>query len=301
MQLLLLNPVGRLRNLQLQLLAWQKRHRSVQKRALKKLLCRNRSCLGRAQLGCVRGTFFLVCPSRILVSLVAFGFGFCSRRDGLSSSKNYQADYADYIHQPGTYVGFADLAVLAMERKKDVLILAYDDSTTEGIATRSVGTMLEHVTSGTCQWPATETPDLNAPNTWAFAMVHSSYERVPEQYLNHFLPVYPKIQYGESWDDAVSRLLDKCFRKCEKARTLVENCDSDDDAAMLASLVDHHRQLVRKLEFFKMMVSLGMLPCEVPGDGNCGLWSFLAVQAGGFIQTALCTESGVKALRAETW
>ena len=62
---------------------------------------------------------------------------------------------------------------------------------------------------------------------------------------------------------------------------------------------DHLESWVNKKAFFEVLISMGLLPADVPADGNCALWSLCALEAGCFIQTKLCTAERIRGVRQD--
>ena len=141
---------------------------------------------------------------------------------------------------------------------------------------------------------------MNSPSTWVFAVCHNTFERVSFTRLNHFLPLYPRSQLNEEWDPMTSKLAKNLDDAISRTRDHMNGLQFV-DAAMAKSLEQHLGRLERKRVFYNEAFKLDLMPAEVPGDGNCALWTLLAVRSGCFVQSALSTEERVAELRMEPW
>ena len=209
--------------------------------------------------------------------------------------------YAKHMRKPGVYVGFADLALLASVREKNVLLLVYDDEVEGPPLMKSLTSVMHTWTDGKFSWPGDMNPEPTAPNTWILAYLNGNYERCSFLQLNHFMPLYPSIQFGETWAAVVDQELGSIASKLARAKAMLANCDSDDDEAVKQSLENNMKRLELKLKFFQTCTNMNLLPVEVPGDGDCSLWSLLAVQAGGLIRRNLSTPEHIASLRNDAW
>ena len=54
-----------------------------------------------------------------------------------------------------------------------------------------------------------------------------------------------------------------------------------------------------KQEFYSSLLALDLLPADVPGDGNCALWTVCALESGCFLQTKMSTSIRVMGLRQD--
>ena len=89
----------------------------------------------------------------------------------------------------------------------------------------------------------------------------------------------------------------KRISSCEKR--LREMADDESDGEFVESLRQQLELWKRKKRFTESVIQLGYLPCDVPGDGNCGLWTLAALQSGCFIRTATSTKEKTFALRQD--
>lgn len=72
-------------------------------------------------------------------------------------------------------------------------------------------------------------------------------------------------------EDKVRKRVGSCERR------LKEMTQDESDDEFLESLKDQLELWKRKQGFIDSVIGLGFLPCEVPGDGNCALWTLCAL------------------------
>ena len=203
------------------------------------------------------------------------------------------------MQNDGVYLGILDIAILAAAHEKDVLLLVYDNETKGPPVVRSVSSYLNGLDTKALL-PGEESPSIHSPSTWIFAACHNSFERVDFLKLNHYLPLYPRSQLNEEWDPMVSKLLKKLDDAIARTQEHLKEMQFV-DVMMAQSLHQHVARLEKRKVFYDEAIKLELLPAEVPGDGNCALWTMLAVQAGCFVQSTLSTEERVQELRMEPW
>ena len=128
-----------------------------------------------------------------------------------------------------------------------------------------------------------EDPEQQAPGSsspWYFAALMSDYRRGSFQQLSHFMPLFCKTHMGAgTWttlSHSVSRKMSK--RLNQFAASLPAEDESEDEFS--ASAKEHLMLLQRQKLFFDVMQKIDFLPSVVPGDGNCALWSILALMGG---------------------
>ena len=90
--------------------------------------------------------------------------------------------------------------------------------------------------------------------------------------------------------------LAKRISSCEKRVKQMQEDESDTEFA--ESVKIHLDSWIKKC-FFDTLISMGLLPADVPGDGNCALWSICALEAGCFIQTRLTTAERIRGVRQD--
>ena len=210
-----------------------------------------------------------------------------------------KALYADHVINDGVYLGLVDIAILAASREKDVLLMVYDNETEGSPTVRSLSSYFTGL-DGRVQLAGEENPSIHSPSAWVFAACHNSFKRVEFTRLNHYMPLYPRSQLNEEWDPMISKLVKQLDAAIARTRDHWNEMQFV-DAIMAQSLAQHVERLERKKVFYQESFQLGLMPAEVPGDGNCALWNMLAVQAGCFVQSTLSTKERVQELRMAPW
>ena len=93
---------------------------------------------------------------------------------------------------------------------------------------------------------------------------------------------------------------EKVKKRMESCRRRLKQMDQDESDEEYVESLRHQLEIwERKQEFINSVVGLGFLPCDVPGDGNCALWTLSALQAGCFIRTATSTLEKTMQLRQD--
>ena len=75
--------------------------------------------------------------------------------------------------------------------------------------------------------------------------------------------------------------------------------DEDSDQEFKASLEVQLRIWEDKRKFFHHLLTMDLLPAEVPGDGDCGVWTVCALQSGQVIKTMLTTPERLLLMRKD--
>lgn len=111
------------------------------------------------------------------------------------------------MSKPNEYLGLLDIALLAIQRKKDIVLLYYDNERAEGpLATRSLADLIETLTGGAEKFPCVGSCDLKSEDTWILAPCRADFRRCDFQSMNHFMPVYPRAQVKEDWEQFTEKL-----------------------------------------------------------------------------------------------
>ena len=109
---------------------------------------------------------------------------------------------------------------------------------------------------------------------------------------------------GHVWEEVVPATLKKFQKRIASTikKLEVESEDSDSgNEARKASLREQLDSLQQKKLFLDVLTEMDLFPSDVPGDGNCLLWSVLALQAGPVVRTFLSNKEKVLALREDAW
>ena len=99
--------------------------------------------------------------------------------------------------------------------------------------------------------------------------------------LNHFVPAWSSADLGlEDWEVARNHCLDNiCERKLSNAQ-MIRGLPADSPDEVLNSLLDAGDTLQAWEDMQGWLRGHSLCSQEVPGDGNCALWSFLCLQRG---------------------
>ena len=127
--------------------------------------------------------------------------------------------YADFVTGRNEYLGVLDLALLAIQRKKDVVLLYYDNERPEGpLAMRSLAELIETLTGGAEKFPGVGSCDPKSADTWILALCRADFHRCDFESMNHFMPVYPKAQVKEDWEQFTEKLRKRHERRVKAAQ-----------------------------------------------------------------------------------
>ena len=91
--------------------------------------------------------------------------------------------------------------------------------------------------------------------------------------------------------------MEKKICSCRKRIERLQEEDSDSE--FVYSAQEHLRLWENKQTFFNFLLAMELLPCEVPGDGNCALWALLALEAGYVLRLNMATEEKCLELRQD--
>ena len=213
-----------------------------------------------------------------------------------------QEAYAGHIQKNGIFLGIPDFAVLSLHYGVDVFLLSNDHEVE--IPNRphgglvSFNKMLPSLTKG--QWPRRDSGDQPLHKVWLIASCQATYEKASAMDQNHFFPLFSKNQIGDDWDEMVAQVMGRMQKRVKAAEKRVKEFEDESDTEWFESSMLRLEELRRKAACFETIVSMDMLPCDVPADGNCALWSALALQAGYVLKTQLSTQEKVNQLRHDT-
>ena len=114
-------------------------------------------------------------------------------------------------------------------------------------------------------------------------MVHCHAEYKPSELssLNHFVPAWSSAELGlEDWEVARRQCLDAiCARKLSNLQ-MIKGLPAGSPDETLTSLLDAEEILQAWEDMQDRLRGHSLCAQEVPGDGNCALWSFLCLQRG---------------------
>jgi len=213
--------------------------------------------------------------------------------------------YAETVTKPGFYLGVLDIALLARRREKDILILYYDDEFKDVPTVKNLSQILGAIFPDAEVQGQKESPKPEHATAWCLASLMANYERGSFRQLNHFVPLFVKASMGEAmWETVAEKSLVKMVKR---VRTMEETKpDTDDDSE--DELAESHREYLmscrRQLEFVQLMMRLDFHVGIVPSDGNCALWSLLALEGGPCAKAQMSSKADVQKLREDpylTW
>lgn len=95
------------------------------------------------------------------------------------------------------------------------------------------------------------------------------------------------------WQDRLEKRIKSCKMR------LREMEDDEADMPFRESAQEHLDLWKNKQEFYSSLLALDLLPADVPGDGNCALWTICALESGCFVRTKMTTSPKVNALRQD--
>lgn len=181
-----------------------------------------------------------------------------------------------------------------------MLLVYYDDEFEGKPVVSSVGEVLRKM------FPDAHIPfqeEEIAPassNTWSVACLMANYVRGSFRQLNHFQPLFCREEMGEDlWSRVAKGSRDKLGKKIEKCLSSLPGSDESEDEFSI-SAKDHLRFLERQAVFTDCMFSLGFHLGIVPADGNCALWSLLALEGGPVVKAQMSRKENVLEMRKES-
>ena len=226
-----------------------------------------------------------------------------TKSERLSFVKASQGCYSDHISKNGVYLGPGDLAMLATEKGADVCTLHWDDEVAGVPPAVSLPERIKGLASiDGALWETQKEKD-QPEASWTVAWLCSNFVRGGFLRMNHSMPLVPKEQVPD-WDQVSKTVLEKLSRKVKKAESKCQNCSESSDGeaeAVMASLIERRNILQQKQLFFETMITSGRLPLDVPGDGNCLIWSLACLMKGVCDIKNLPDEKTVAALRKVAW
>ena len=206
--------------------------------------------------------------------------------------------YSQQVCKDGFFLGWGDVAIHANQFWHEVMVLCWDDND-EGLLPLS--RRLNALTG--FDFGSDQPPDLSKSSTWIIAWTRADYQKGPFQSLNHALPMFHRKQLPDDFDRLTESMMSKFDQRVKKIRMQLSLCEDevDEDVFIKASLEDTLLTLEKKRLFFRDMIDRDLMPVDVPGDGNCCIWSIIALQAGPFVSTSVTCNKKVLEKRKEPW
>ena len=208
--------------------------------------------------------------------------------------------YAETVIKNGFYLGILDIALLARAREKDILLVYFDDDFEDAPGVSTLFEVLAKLVPGSVMPPVEKAIDPASSSTWTVASVNASFRRGSFQQLNHFLPLFNKEAMGDNaWDTIALQNKDKLKKRIQHSISALPP-DDDPEDEFSESIREQVHVLERQLAFMDMMHRLSFHPGMVPADGNCALWTLLALDGGAFAKAQWSSNQHVQQLRLES-
>ena len=188
----------------------------------------------------------------------------------------------------GKYLGLLDLTLLCNLNKKEAVIAYWEPD--EPLRLQSLPCVLSR------QFNEAGDPDLTLADLWPeieydgqwyLVCCRADFKRDQHYACNHWLPAFHKDQLGEDWSvrklQAAADLQDRILEQTKvvtKVTTEQEDSDEEADDQAFASALEYLSLLESQQAWFQQLAESDLVAEEVPADGDCGLWSVLALQAG---------------------
>ena len=195
-----------------------------------------------------------------------------------------KAEYASFVAEDGVYLGLLDLQVLAVWHQKycKVLYLELGQPARAQPLPEVISKLL-----GLTDSHAITAEDLGETSAeeWCLFSVRADYVKGYHNQCNHWLPAWDREALGPEFQvracsaqaDLAGRQLDLAT-KVQEITDQIQRGDGDETAELLLdSLMDQSAQLERQTQTFQELNDAGFCVEEVPADGNCCLWSLLAL------------------------
>ena len=197
-----------------------------------------------------------------------------------------QVAYADFIAEPATFCGLADLALLCRLGKSQGNVI-YVEQQGEPLRSRTLTEVFSSLLDLKDGFELMD-HDINpeaSDKQWFFICCKADWTRCSHQHCNHWLPAWSKDQLQTHWDVLRNGNKTEVYGAMEKLMTEIarlsqqEGAELDDVAeAMLENITDQLETHENKLAIFEELAANGFVVNDVPADGNCALWSSLCLQ-----------------------
>ena len=100
----------------------------------------------------------------------------------------------------------------SIAQNKHILILFYDNESEGNPVYRPLLQVLNDILDavpGAPKFTFPEEADPLSPGAWIVAACRCDFVRAPIPNLNHYLPVYPRLQLGDHWEKAVAQVQER--------------------------------------------------------------------------------------------
>lgn len=201
----------------------------------------------------------------------------------------------------GVYLGLGDLALFTHNMDVTVYTFHWDDEH-HGVPMRSTLTEMLTMLTNRDDFAKNDVKHQDASDkTWNVVWTQANHERGPFLRLNHAMPLFARVQMLEEWKDKVARVQTKSEQKINKIKKQIEESSDDSDCGMEHSFRDLLETLKLKQQFYDTFIAGDYLPSDVPGDGNCLLWTMSCLQRGPGKQQDLVSKDRVAEMRRDAW
>lgn len=193
-----------------------------------------------------------------------------------------QVAYSKFIQTPGVYLGLVDIAMLALAKRKRIILLTADKGGLKS-PTDILKVLADqlppqvHLDLSDCK--VDEPIDTSNPNVWFLLYCRADFKVDNILSMNHFLPLWHCDQLGkEDWEYAVQTSLHDLSEKNYALATHMqaENIEDEVFESLLEQsvLIESTKAMLDKLNEMKFVAQM------VPADGNCGPFSLAALERG---------------------
>ena len=205
--------------------------------------------------------------------------------------------YSQRILKKGVYLSVADLAMMSKLKNK-AICMVYWDNEHLGKAPPVVPLQESLTALAGRTFPDLPKCDMPDENTWCVGVCRADYRRDGFQQLNHFVPLYQEaVMTDQLWHIAATEKRRKLQKRIERTQQQVEEASDEEWAE---SLQDNVLLLKNQEAFMSTLHSVGLHPNTVPGDGDCMLWTILALQGGPVVGCQMNDRNDVQSLREES-
>ena len=210
------------------------------------------------------------------------------------------------------YVGLLDMVLLALNRNKDIIfcfVRQEEASEHPEVVGLSLGQLLtDHLPDIIIDDVVLE-PDVSSKDTWFVRVTRSDSKPISLATfttMNHFEPAWHQTQILKSeWEAGIadcSHRMSEESAKISKALEKLKGKTSEYAKDRVLSLTGSEQDLQNDQMARTLFHEQEILPRCVPGDGNCGLWTFLALEHGpGFAEALFDQQDKVAALRQDRY
>ena len=208
--------------------------------------------------------------------------------------KQMIAQYAKHMRKDGFFLGLGDLALFACQEKVGVLTHHWVDRNWGEPGPLSLNQRLQSFTGEENEF----VPGPLDASPWVVSFTSCTFARGSFFSLNHAMPLLHKDDIGDGWEKMTSDTISKMQAKLKKLQMKLDawSADSDGDEAH-ESLTMRFQQLEQKVFFYQTLITQGYFPVDVPGDGNCLLWSMACLKKGPGCLKIEPSEKEVKEMR----